>query len=228
MESLLNASQASSPSGATSSGTTGSGGTGYDPEEQRQMFMDMLTAQLENQNPMDPMKNKEMTSQLAQFSGVEQQIRTNDLLEKMTSNEQSGQRLDAVALLGKQAWLNEETVTSSVTGQAHDFRYQLDANRSVEARVTDANGKTVDRLDLGSQSAGTHQAAWDGQTESGQAAPPGSYRIQVVPKGEDNPDPLGTQTRATVQEVRFGDSGPELGVDGGRFIPFDRVAAVGA
>lgn len=225
MEDLLNSSQVSGQSGATG-GTSSS--SEYDADEQRQIFMDMLTAQLENQNPMDPMKNQDMTSQLAQITSVEEQTRTNDLLKQLTQESQGGQKMDAVSLLGKQAWLEEDSVTSSVQGQEHAFRYQLDANQSVEARVTNANGEKVAQLDLGSQSAGTHQATWDGQTESGQAAPPGDYRIQVYPKGEDNPDPLGTQTQATVQEVRFGDSGPELGIDGGRFVPFDRVAAVAA
>jgi flagellar basal-body rod modification protein FlgD len=225
MDSLLAASQAGTQASA---GKTGGSGSDYDPQEQRQIFMKMLTAQLENQNPLNPMKGQEMTAQLAQFSGVEQQIRTNELLTQLTNKDQGSQRLDAVSMLGKSAWLEENQVTSTVDGQSHRFRFNLDSGRNVEAVVSDGRGNVVDRIALGSQAAGTHTAAWDGQTASGQPAPAGQYRIEVYPKGQESPEPIGTQTESSIQEVRFGDQGPELGIAGGRFIPFDRVAAVSA
>ena len=225
MESLLSA---SALGGQTAGGSGSSSKSGYDPEEQKEVFMKMLTAQLENQNPLDPMKNQEMTAQLAQFSSVEQQIQSNEYLKQLAQKDSSGQRMDAVSLLGRQAWMAEPTVTSRVDGQAHRFRFQLDASQSVKVEVTNADGRLVDEHSLGSQSAGTHEAQWDGTTANGLAAPAGEYTIKAYPEGKEDPEALGTQIRATVQEVRFGDNGAELGIAGGRFIPFDRVAAVSA
>jgi|GEM_PF-1486672 len=203
-------------------------GMDFDVDEQRQMFIKMLTAQLKNQSPTDPMKSKEMTGQLAQFSGVEQQMQTNELLKQLVQDRPGSQRMDAVSLVGRQVWHGEDQVRLQEAGEGQRFRARLDHSAEVTARVKDPQGNLVRSLDFGTQDAGTREFRWDGRTDNGKAASPGRYRIEVSTAGQGEAEgrSLTTQVPATVNEVRFGQKGVELGLGGDRFIPFDQVASV--
>ena len=215
-----------------SGGAPASSGTGkgmdFDVDEQRQMFIKMLTAQLKNQSPTDPMKSKEMTGQLAQFSGVEQQMQTNELLKQLVQDRPGSQRMDAVSLVGRQVWYGQDQVRLQEAGEAQRFRARLDHSAEVTARVKDDQGNVVRSLDLGTVDAGTREFRWDGRSGSGEAVASGSYRIEVTTEGQGEAEgrSLTTQVPATVNEVRFGQKGVELGGGGDRFIAFDQVASV--
>ncbi|MFA9461505.1 flagellar hook assembly protein FlgD [Thiohalorhabdus methylotrophus] len=217
--------QATSRAPSGESSQKSSSGSGYDPEEQRQLFLKMLVTQMENQNPLDPMKNKEMLSQMAQFSGVEQQIKTNDLLGKLAGQQQS-RNMDAVGLLGKTAWVEGQPARSTGEGQSHKFQFSLDSNGSRVAKVKNDAGKVVRTIDLGSLDSGMQQAEWDGKTDDGKPAPPGTYDIQVMRADVKEPKPQPVQIQSTVQEVRYGEDGTQVGIGDGRFVAFDKVAAV--
>ncbi|HKJ89147.1 MAG TPA: flagellar hook capping FlgD N-terminal domain-containing protein, partial [Gammaproteobacteria bacterium] len=216
--------------GSATSGSTQTSGTGglsqYDPSQQRQIFLKMLVTQMENQNPLDPMKNKEMMSQMAQFSGVEQQIKSNDLLSQLVNQKQQGHSMQAVGLLGKQVWVKGEPALSTTDGQSHAFRFDLKDGGPMQAKVTNSAGQVVRTMDLGARGAGVSQATWDGKTDSGLAAPTGTYQIQVSRTDVQDAKPQSVQIRSTVQEVRYPDSGTQVGINGGRFVAFDKVAAV--
>jgi flagellar basal-body rod modification protein FlgD len=203
-------------------------GMDFDVDEQRQMFIKMLTAQLKNQSPTDPMKSKEMTGQLAQFSGVEQQMQTNELLKQLVQDRPGSQRMDAVSLVGRQVWYGQDQVRLQESGEAQRFRARLDHSAEVTARIKDDQGNVVRSLDLGTVDAGTREFGWDGRTGDGQPAAAGRYRIEVRTEGQGEAEgrSLTTQVPATVNEVRFGQKGVELGVGGDRFIAFDQVASV--
>jgi flagellar basal-body rod modification protein FlgD len=229
----LKSAMAEGQSGAAQSGEapakSGTGkGMDFDVDEQRQMFIKMLTAQLKNQSPTDPMKSKEMTGQLAQFSGVEQQMQTNELLKQLVQDRPGSQRMDAVSLVGRQVWYGQEQVRLQEAGEAQRFRTRLDHSAEVTAQVKDERGNVVRTLDLGAVDAGTREFRWDGRTGDGQAAAPGTYRIELTTAGQGEAEgrSLPTQVPATVNEVRFGQKGVELGLGGDRFIAFDQVASV--
>lgn len=229
----LKSAMAQGEAGAGKSGeASGKSSTGkgmdFDVDEQRQMFIKMLTAQLKNQSPTDPMKSKEMTGQLAQFSGVEQQMQTNELLKQLVQDRPGSQRMDAVSLVGRQVWYGQDQVRLQESGEAQRFRARLDHSAEVTARIKDDQGNVVRSLDLGSLDAGTREIRWDGRTGDGQPAAAGRYRIEVSTEGQGEAEgrSLATQIPATVNEVRFGQKGVELGVGGDRFIAFDQVASV--
>ncbi|WP_193334744.1 flagellar hook assembly protein FlgD [Devosia beringensis] len=145
-------------------------------------FLSILTTQLKNQNPLDPLDTNQFTQQLVQFSGVEQQLKTNEFLETLMLAGQNTAKSDAVSYIGK------EVTSSGKTGELTDsdavfWAYSADAN-ATNANVTikDANGQVVytqnGPLDIGP---GTFR--WDGIGSDGNAKPNGVYTIDI--KGAD-------------------------------------------
>jgi len=145
-------------------------------------FLSILTTQLKNQNPPDPLDTNQFTQQLVQFSGVEQQLKTNEFLETLMLAGQNTAKSDAVSYIGK------EVTSSGKTGELTDsdavfWAYSADAN-ATNANVTikDANGQVVytqnGPLDIGP---GTFR--WDGIGSDGNAKPNGVYTIDI--KGAD-------------------------------------------
>lgn len=208
-------------------GGGGRAGTGddYDPQKQKQVFMQMMVAQLEHQDPLNPTEGTEFTSQLAEFTGVEQQIRSNEHLKQLSGNRDDQQRWNAMSLLGRNVVLDRNSLQLGESPGKQQFQFQVDEPAEVAAQVTDAKGNVVKEIDLGKREAGTHKASWDGTNGEGKPVDAGEYTIRAVPaRGEGGP--YQTQVQATVQEVKMGDKGVQLGIGQGQEVPFGRVQTV--
>jgi flagellar basal-body rod modification protein FlgD len=145
-------------------------------------FLSILTTQLKNQNPLDPLDTNQFTQQLVQFSGVEQQLKTNEFLETLMLAGQNTAKSDAVSYIGK------EVTSSGKTGELTDsdavfWAYSADAN-AANATVTikDANGQVV-YSETGPLNSGPGTFRWDGIGGDGNAKPNGIYTIDI--KGND-------------------------------------------
>ena len=147
-------------------------------------FLTLLTEQLKNQDPLDPLKSEQFVQQLVQFSSVEQQIASNESLEALLALQQSDAQLTSLQFIGKDATVNT-TYTLLENGEAK-WEYGLPQEaQSVELLITDETGKQVRRLD-GDTSEGVHEAVWDGKDEAGNTLPPGVYQLEVVAKDADD------------------------------------------
>jgi flagellar basal-body rod modification protein FlgD len=148
-------------------------------------FLTLLTAQLQNQDPLSPMDTKDFTQQLVQYSGVEQQMRTNSLLENLATLSNASAGATAVAYLGKTA-TSSTPQASHTPGSSTSWDYALPgAARSTTIRVVDANNRTVFTT-TGETAAGQHSFSWDGRTSTGRQAGAGTYTLVVEPVGTDN------------------------------------------
>ena len=144
----------------------------------QQTFLKLLTTQLQNQDPLNPMDTDQFTQQLVSMTGVQQQILTNELLQQMVGN-QTGVG-EPVSLLGK-------TVTATSTnaqlqgGQAN-WAYSLNANASdVQLTVANNLGQTVYQSDAGAQTMGQQSFSWNGKTTDGIQLPDGgTYTLTVT------------------------------------------------
>jgi flagellar basal-body rod modification protein FlgD len=175
------------------------------------MFLRLMTAQLKNQDPLQPLDGTQFVAQLAQFSGVEQQIKTNERLDSMLGALTRSAAEVSLAFLGRTV----ETVSSSVELRADApapfaFEVERSASKAV-AVVTDAAGVEVRKFDVDATVRGRTEASWDGLDSLGTRATPGVYAIRVQiydDAGKKVIDELPTLTRATVVEARIGtDSG---------------------
>lgn len=143
-------------------------------------FLTLLTSQLKNQDPLSPVDSNEFTQQLVQYSQVEQQIRTNEMLTSLTDQQKATTAGAALSYLGRTATIGSD-LTRLQNGSAA-WTYKLDAGASqTTLSVVDSTGREVFRTN-GSSAKGDTTFTWDGKTTSGQTAPDGVYRLVVTAK----------------------------------------------
>ncbi|MFM9891144.1 MAG: flagellar hook assembly protein FlgD [Rickettsiales bacterium] len=170
-------------------------------------FLKLLTTQLKNQDPTAPFDTTQLTQQIAQFSGVEQQVKTNSNLEKLITSNTQSQATTAVSYIGF------ETETAGADGQVVGgqgaFSYVLpSAASNVSVTLTNASGSVVFQ-GQGAKNSGRNILVWDGVNSStGKQEPDGIYKIAIKASGANGKDLL-AETRS-VGIV----SGVESGADG--------------
>jgi flagellar basal-body rod modification protein FlgD len=185
-------------------------------------FLTLLTTQLKNQDPLNPLESTEYATQLATFSGVEQQVRTNTLLESLST----GFGTLGMGQLG--GWIGMEAVAPMPV--AFD-------GTPVTVQATPA--ARADRMDLvvTSQSGGVVQRVpiplfetpftWTGQDAAGGTVPPGTYRLAIESwSGEELLDARPVSVAAIIEEARLADGQIYLTMQGGVSIPADSVEAL--
>jgi flagellar basal-body rod modification protein FlgD len=143
-------------------------------------FLSLLTTQLKNQDPLSPMDANQFTQQIVQMTGVEQQLLTNDLLQKLVSNTAGG--LDtALGLIGKQ--VRAVTTDAALTGGKAEWVYKLNSDAAdVKVEVLDSRGQVVSATALSDVKAGDHDFTWNGKNALGQTLPDGTYTLRVSAK----------------------------------------------
>lgn len=189
-------------------------------------FMTLLVTQMQNQDPLNPMDNSQMTSQLAQLSTVSGIDTMNTTLQSLISSYQQSQTLQATSMIGHGV-LTAGNTLSLANGSAPFGVSLATAAGDVTVAIKNSAGKTVDTLDLGQQAAGVVPLAWDGKTSAGATAPDGNYTFSVTSsingKATDSASPL---TYGTVQSVSSGSSGVNLNLSSGSTIGLSSVVQV--
>ena len=186
------------------------------------MFLKMLTAQIRNQDPLEPMESADYAVQLATFSGVEQQVKTNDLLSSMAA----GIGQDDLTQIAP--WVGREVRAPMPAGFdgapiALEFETRGGADAGVLV-VSDSSGREVARHEVGP---GSRSFAWGGTDAHGAPLPLGRYDFALLSlfDGEEiGRDPVETYGR--VREVRLGADGAILHLDGGGEVPVAAVSAL--
>ena len=170
-------------------------------------FLKLLTTQLQNQDPLEPLDATKFTEQLVSYSQVEQQINTNSKIDSLIALSKSSAGANAVGYLGKTAFTAGDA-TSLEAGSAR-WRYSLTKDATtLEISVTDQNGRVLRTLTGGDKTVGTHDITWDGKNTAGIAQPEGSYRLKLVAKDADGKEiGRGVWGVGTVKEVDM--SSPE-------------------
>jgi flagellar basal-body rod modification protein FlgD len=218
---------ASSPAGAASStaAASDSSKSQIGLADDFDSFLQLLTTQLQNQDPLSPMDANQFTQQLVQFSSVEQAIKTNSNLEQLLSlvrSDQIGRNLD---YLGTEVEAPGETIRRDGTTPAQ-VNYQLDqAASDVVISIYDQAGHLV-ATRKGAGDVGTHSVAWDGRDQTGQPLPQGLYRVDIAAKdATGQPVTAGTTVRGVVDGVEMMDNQVFLSVNG-VLLPLDSVTSI--
>ncbi len=186
----------------------------------------LLTTQLKNQDPLDPMKSSEFTSQLVEFAGVEQSINANKKLDQLVQLQTSNQLNSAVAFIGKIVEVISDLLL--LKDGAAKISYGLDRNAAQTIiSITDQNGRAV-RSVQGETAAGRHEFEWDGRDSNGVQLPDGVYRFSVVATdGDDETIDTIAASFGRVTGVEVVENAPRLNI-GELGVPFDAVFAVRA
>ena len=171
----LNGNKSSSTSSSSSSSSTSTDNSANGIQNQ---FLKLLTTQLQNQDPLNPMDNAQVTSQLAQISTVEGVQQLNTTLQTMLGNTQDSQTMQAASLVGHSVLVPGTAVALS-NGAAYAGYELKSAADNVKVTVKDSNGLVVRTLDMGSAKAGSNLFKWDGKTDNGGTATDGNYTFSV-------------------------------------------------
>jgi len=149
-------------------------------------FLELLTIQLQNQDPLSPMETTEFTNQLVAFTGVEQQINTNQKLDSLVSLGVGSAFSEAQSYVGQD--VNYISGEFAYTGGSKEIRYSLsEAATTSKINILDEQGNVVYTEDA-SRLAGAHTFTWDGTLRSGGKASEGTYQIKVEAlNAEDKP-----------------------------------------
>lgn len=197
------AAQQAANSASSTSGTKSS--------DQETRFLKLLTAQLQNQDPMNPLDNAQTTSQLAQISTVTGIEKLNTTLNTMMSANQSNDTMQAASMVGHSVLLAGTHMKLSSGLAVGGVELDKPASK-VTVAIYDANGKNVQNLELGSKEAGDAEFVWDGKDMNGNQLTDGTYSLKVTATDKDGSVKADTLELATVGSIVNTDSGVKLDV----------------
>ena len=187
-----------------------------------QTFLTLLTTQLQNQNPLDPLDTNQFTAQLVQFAGVEQQLKSNEQLKSLIEIEKSAQATQALVYVGN---------TVAVDGSKAQFdksatwNFQTEKDTSATVTITNASGQTAY---TGSYTLkqGNASFVWDGKGNDGTQWPAGAYKMTATGKDSSGKDvAIATEIQGVVDSVDLTAS-PALLSIGGQNYTTDQVKRV--
>ncbi|GHD99230.1 flagellar hook capping protein FlgD [Defluviimonas sp. 20V17] len=227
-----NAAPTAASPGATVPGATGTS-TGAAAKAQGQLgvdynnFLKLLTAQIQNQDPLKPMDSTQFVQQLAQLSQVEQSVQTNKNLETLNTKVGAMSGMASLGMLGRSVSLASDRI--ELSGGAGQTRYRLaGAAASVTATVVDASGTTVRKLTGLPTAGGTMQnLSWDGRNDAGLAQPDGVYHVKInAVDASGKTISYDTYPTTVVDQVLFGSAGETLKLrNGAEVSPGDILSA---
>lgn len=192
-------------------------------------FMKLLVTQLQNQDPLNPMDNAAMTSQLAQLSTVTGINKVNSTLESLRTDIANTQSATAIGLIGKGILvegkgieLNSSTDEDGKTTSSSVFGIDLPSDAQlVNIEIKDSSGKTVRNMSMTNAEAGTYPITWDGTTDAKTTAAAGSYTFTVTASNAGSTVTATPLQLAAVASVSTGSGGVKLNTSLGHFAMSD-------
>jgi len=188
-------------------------------EMDKEAFLELMIAQLQNQDPMNPMDGTEYAAQLAQFTSLEQLTNLNDSMDaSIDANYYLTQSINntmTATLIGKDVKLSSTDV-QNLGQDSVSFGYTLPADASsVKINIYNENGALIKTIEDKNISSGEHKLSWDFFDDNGTKVPKGKYTFKVTAKDAKNNDlVVSTYGIGTIDSVRFSESGTTLVVNG--------------
>ena len=178
-----------------------------------QSFLTLLTTQLQNQNPLDPLDTNQFTQQLVEFAGVQQQLNTNDSLATLVSLQQTAQSTQALGFVGKTAVVTGST--AALTNSAATWDLSVPSNSTVNISITSSTGQTVFSGNYAVNAGPNQPFVWNGQSNDGTQNPDGQYKLTATAAdAAGNNVAITTQIQGVVSSVDLTQSPPLLSIDG--------------
>ena len=195
----------------------------------KQEFLTLFTAQLQNQNPLEPVKNEAFVAQLAQFSQLEALTNMQGSLDKFVTSMSGERMLGSASLIGKKVAVTD-TPTQLTKGGTIDGSIDLPMGASgIQVSVFDSQGRLVQELIAGPQLPGTTPISWNGKDAAENPVPSGLYRLSAnaVVNGKNVPVPVSTLSTVRAISSNPTDGSVSVEVDGGKTMLLTDVKRVG-
>ena len=154
-------------------------------EDVQNLFLKLLVTQLKNQDPLNPLDNAAVTTQISQISTVAGIENLNATMQTLLSDFNDSQSMQAAGLIGKSVLVPGSRLALSDGGAGGGAKASGGANLAgpadkVTLTILDAAGKVVQSQNLGARDAGSFSFTWDGKTDAGTTAPPGNYSFTIA------------------------------------------------
>jgi flagellar basal-body rod modification protein FlgD len=190
-------------------------------------FMKLLVAELKQQDPMDPMKAREMVGQLADLSTVEKLTGIDDKLTSLQNLTAAAAGIQNAGLIGKRVEADTHNLSIAASGPASGGVFNLNNNAAtVQVKIRDDQGTPVKTMDMGSLKLGPQQVKWDGTNDAGKRAPAGMYTFEITAKDSaGQPVVATTKVSGMVTKVTYENGTPEV-VVGTSKIPLGDVTTI--
>jgi flagellar basal-body rod modification protein FlgD len=205
--------------GTTAGSTTGTAGnTSNDPQAMQDRFLKLLVAQINNQDPLNPMDNAQMTTQMAQINTVSGIQELNATLKGMADQMASSQAMQGTTLIGKDALVEGDAL--AFDGGTGKGAFTLDgAATSVKVDIIGKNGETLQTLDLGAREAGQHGFEWPaGAIDPNQVA-----KFSVRASNASTPVTDTELQRVRIASVGLSNGAMSIQLANGRTLGYDQV-----
>jgi len=181
-----------------------------------QTFLTLLTTQLQNQNPLDPLDTNQFTQQLVQFASVEQQLKTNDELSSLVSLQQTTQATQALGFVGKTAVVNGTTASLSNSQAVWDLN--VPANGNLTVTIANANGQNVFTGNYTVTAGNNQPFVWNGKGTDGTQWQDGQYTLTATATDSSgNSQAITTAIQGAVSSVDLTQTPPLLTIDNQTF-----------
>ena len=191
-------------------------------------FLQLLTTQLQNQDPLDPLDTNQFTQQLVEFASVQQQVDMNSNMQTLISLQQTTAATQALQLIGSNVTLNGNNANlSNATGSPASWNLNAAAPCTAAITISNSSGQTV-YTGTTTLTSGTQPFTWNGQGNNGVTWPDGSYTIAVTGTGASGTSvSVTSQVQGTVSAVNMSATPPTLTVNGQNY-PISSIQSVGS
>ena len=202
----------------STTGTTTNSTTGADTQmiaSNFTTFLQLLTTQLKNQNPLDPLDTNQFTQQLVQFAQVEQQMKSNDQLSSLVSMEKSAQATTALAYVGANVVV--DGATTNVANGSGTWNFNVSKPATATVTIKDSTGQTAYSGSF-AVNPGNQKFTWDGKGNDGKQWPDGNYTLTATALDASKQSVgISTEVTAKVDSVDMTQNPPTLSINGQDF-----------
>lgn len=194
-------------------------------DETQDRFMTLLVTQMKNQDPLNPMDNAQVTSQMAQLNTVTGINKLNETMSSLIGSVQLGQSFQATNMIGRNVLVSGKTLTHTETGGYFGVNVPNGAD-SLSVAIKNGAGATIRTLTFGKQDVGVNALSWDGKLEDGTTAPSGEYNFEITAKTGDNTVTSSALSLAQVQSVTTSTSGAKLNLNNNTSVSVSDIAEI--
>jgi len=181
-----------------------------------QSFLQLLTTQLQNQNPLSPLDTNQFTQQLVEFAGVQQQINTNDSLATLVSLQQTAQSSQALQFVGKTAVVKGST--AALSNNQATWELNIPTASTVNVSIANSSGQTVYSSSFAASAGNNQTFNWNGLGTDGSQFPAGNYTLTATAKDSNGQTvAVTTSVAGVVSSVDLTQSPPLLSIGGQTF-----------
>jgi flagellar basal-body rod modification protein FlgD len=190
-------------------------------------FLELMIAQLENQNPLEPQDNGAFISQLAEFSALEEMQQVNTTVQSFATSFQSSQALQASAMVGRSVLVPSSQAPTDEDGQISGLVDVPASTGRLTLSIMSPSGELVRQIEMGQQIAGTIPFTWDGLNQEGEAMPQDRYTIVAEAQNGSDTEQLDTLLSSQVNSVSIANSGDiTLNLAGIGGVPLENVREI--